>query len=557
MHNINQQRNDIALSSFSFKSWIKNNKFILFFLLFLVVVAYINALGNDFVSDDRGLLINVPSYTIGNLIGKSYFLRAFQYFLIYQIGGGLNPLLLRLPNILFHIGSVWLIFLLVSRLKNRIVGAISAALFAVHPILVESVSWIAGGVYVEYSFFLLLSFVAYMLSVSSKKWYMISLISFILSLSFSEKAIIFFLIPILYELCFGNLKKNWKKAGFFFIISLVFLFFFVARLGERTASLEADQAFEPTFYNPLFQIPIAITSYLQLIFWPAGLTLYHSEMVFTQFEYILRACFFIGFTVFALYCFKRNRFIFFWLSFFIIALLPTLTPFGIAWVVAERYVYLGSLGIFVVIGLAVQKLAEKKQRRMIIFSVFSLVIMILIVRTIIRNVDWKNEDNLWLSAARTSPSSPQNHNNLGDYYGRHRDLTRSIAEFKKAIALKPNYADAYHNLGNAYREAGRFKEAVQSYQKAASIEPKLWQSHQNMAAIYFAQEKYALAKESLERAISIEPNNTQLKAFLGLAYLKMHNKKAGEIFQQVLQVDPTNQLAAQGLLELQKSDKKN
>ncbi len=72
-----------------------------------------------------------------------------------------------------------------------------------------------------------------------------------------------------------------------------------------------------------------------------------------------------------------------------------------------------------------------------------------------RNFDWKNQDTLWLATAKTSPSSHQNHNNLGDLYARRGEYEKAVEEFKKAIELKPDYGDAYHNLANVYHQIGK------------------------------------------------------------------------------------------------------
>ena len=128
----------------------------------------------------------------------------------------------------------------------------------------------------------------------------------------------------------------------------------------------------------------------------------------------------------------------------------------------------------------------------------------------VRNIDWKDEDHLWLAAAKASPSSPQNHNNLGDYYARHGDLEKAAEEFKKAIELKPNYGDAYHNLANTYQKMGKIAEAIENYQKALSFNPRLWQSYQNLAALYFEQQDFESARENLEKAIGLNSQEANL-----------------------------------------------
>ncbi len=352
-------------------------------------------------------------------------------------------------------------------------------------------------------------------SAQNKKFYPASIISFIFSIISSEKAITFPLALLVFMVSFQDIKRVWRRFIPYFVISAALGIALALKIGERISMLQTTYSSRPQFLNPLIQIPVAITSYLQLIFWPKGLTLYHSEMTFTPAEYFLRLIIFIIFLGTIAYSYKRNRQVFFWLSLFVITLLPTLTPFGISWIVAERYVYLGSLGVFTVAAIILDNLTGIKRIRPAIIIFFCLIIIVLLTRTILRNIDWRNEDNLWFATAKTSPSSPNTHNNLGDVYSRRGDLESAAAEFKKAIQINPEYADAYHNLANTYAAMGKFDEAITNYQKAVYFKPGLWQSYHDLAVIYFKQGKYGLAKENLRRALSINPQDTNLRSMYG------------------------------------------
>lgn len=548
--------------------WFKQNWKVLALLAFLVSTVYLNSLGNDFVSDD------IATIKDNSEIGKiSYFwrppyfilnLRSLVLFLIYKIFG-LNPAFYRLQNILFHLGSSWIIFVLISLFFKSPIPLITASIFAVHPILTEAVSWISGGSYVNAAFFVLLSFLTYIWSANNKRvwFYLVSVFLFFLALLFSEKLIVFPLILLLYEFSFERLKSNWPKLLPFWAISGFWTLHLFGLLGERVTALETTYYQEPGLENPLIQIPIAVTSYLKLLFWPKNLTLYHSEMSFSQVEYFLRLGVFVLFLAAIVYFatakqrakrvgfFKKDRRISFWLSFFLISLLPTLTPLRISWVVAERYVYLGALGIFVIAALMIQKIGEVSKNQKISWVLLLIVLLALAARTIVRNADWKNQDALWLATAKTSPSSPQNHNNLGDLYARRGNLEKAAEEFKKAIELKPNYGDAYHNLANTYQQMGKTAEAIENFQKTLIFNPNFWQSHQNLAAIYFSQEKFDLAKQELEKAIKANLQNANLYVNLGIVYLKLNEKeKAKEEFQNALEINPNDQKAKQLLLTL-------
>jgi len=543
----------ISKADFNFKKYLAQNWKALVFLAFLIFTVYLNSLGNEFVSDDiPAFLENKNLGNFRSVFQRPYtFIRPLAYFIAYKLGG-LKPISFRIVNILFHLGTVWLVYALIGLIANSTLAFFTAAIFAVHPILTESITWISGGGHPQYSFFFLLSFLTYILSRRNKLAYLFSILVFALSLSSSEKAIVLPLVFLLYEVSFRESGKNWKKLIPFFVLSGFWGLVYLGRIGQRAVILETTFYQTPGMDNPLIKIPIAVTSYLELIFWPKNLTLYHSEeFYFSQIEYFLRLGVLILFLAAIVYFFKKERRIFFWLSFFLIALSPTLTPLRISWWVAERYAYLAVLGIFVIAGFAILKIGQKFNNQELSWIIFALIILALSGRTIIRNMDWKNQDTLWLATAKTSPRSPKNHNNLGDYYFRHGEYQKAIEEFKTAIELMPNYGDAYHNLANVYRQIGDSEEAIANYQKALSLNPNLWQSHQNLAARYFESGEFELALQELEAAIKINPQNPALFINLGILYLQLDEKeKAKEALQQALQLDPQDQRAKEMLQTL-------
>lgn len=534
------------------KTGLRKNWLALGILAFLAVAVYLNSLGNDFVADDIPAILE--NENLGNL---SYYLfnqplnlpRYFLYFLSLKIGG-LNPLFYRIYGLVFHLGSVLTIYALISLLHTSSLAFIVASLFAVHPILSEAVVWVSGGVYPQYSFFLLLSLLFYFMSKSrdwSKKYYLASAAIFLLALLTTEKAAILPLIILSFEISTGQVKKIWKKTIPFFTLSGVWVLFVLASgfLGQRVSALQSEYYLEEGMYNPLTQIPVAIASYLQLTIWPDKLTLYHSEMSFSQGQYVVMLLTTLGFLGVLIYTLIKKKYhsYFFWLSFFVITLLPTLTPFKIAWIVAERYTYLGMLGLLVVIGFGLQKVGDAIKNTKIAYALLGFLLLTLSARTVVRNRDWKNSDTLWQATAKTSPSSAQNHNNLGDMYARQGDFEKSIEEFKKAIELKADYAGAYHNMANSYREMGIIDQAMENYEKAISLKPDLWQSYQNLTAIYIDRGQLDLAEESIKKAIEIDPENAGLHYNLGIVYLKLEDApRAQEEFLKARELDPQIQL---------------
>ena len=535
------------IKSFSFRLLFKKHWKVFVILTLLVCIAYANSLHSDFVSDDiRSILKNDEINKIGFIFDRrGISLHSTFCFIINKLVGK-TPIFYRLVNICFHLGAVLLTYILFTILIDSKVAFFIASILAVHPIQIESVTWISGAGYVEHGFFVLFVILAYMLSKKNKKLFFISIIGFIFSIFSSHLALVLPIILLLFVISFGDIRRDWKSLIPFFVIITVVALIQLKGVSQRVTTFQADYYHDTNLLNPLLQIPIAITSYLELIFWPVDLTLYHSEMSFSQTEYIFRLIVFIIFLGIIVYSFRRSRRVFFGLSFFLVSLSLTLTPFGITWIVAERYVYFGAIGIFLVFALWIKKLSETKKLNIAIRILFPLIIISLLTRTVIRNIDWKNEDNLWIATARTSPSSPNTHNNLGDVYSRHGEWEKAVYEFKKAIEIKPGYADAYHNLAHTYYLMGKLTEAIESYQNAIHFNPNLWQSYQNLAGIYFELENINLAMEYLKKAIEVNPTNSQLRTNLGIAYLMLDRKlEAREEFEKSLQLDPNNKRTRQ------------
>lgn len=513
---------------FGFVDFFRKNRLSLGFLALLVLAVYANSFGNGFVSDDiAGFATNKNIGSISNVFfGPAHFsVSAFFQFVAFHIGG-LHPFTFRAINILSHLGCVAAIYVLLALSMNKRVALIAASLFAVHPVLTESVSWVSGGLYSLYAFFFLLSFLFYLFSKNDRKYFKYAVIFFILSILSSEKALALFLVFTLYELAFGSLKRNWKKILPYFSISLALLILYAAKIGYRVSAVEA-QSYQAGggMYNPLVQIPVAIGSYLKLLIWPARLTLYQTEMSFTQGQYFILFSVTFLFLASVVWSWRKNKTIFFWLAFFVITLLPTLTPFKISWIVAERYVYLGTLGIVVAVAVLFDKLLKiNENAKMVGYFALVLIVASLSVRTILRNRDWKSEDTLWLATAAVAPSGQQIHNNLGDVYARQGDMQKAVEEFRKAIEINPNYADAWHNLGNTYQQMGQLDLAMENYQKAANINPQLWQSYQNMAAIYFNAGQYDAALENIKKALELNPNDENLKQNLEVIQTKAQER---------------------------------
>lgn len=480
---------------------------IVFLLALLVAIVYFNSLGNSFVSDDiPGIVNNLDILTLAGVFKNPiFFLRPLLYFLIYKTVG-FDATIFRLVNIVTHFFVVLLAYAVIKQIsKKDIVAFISSALFAVHPLAVESVTWISGGSYPQYSLFALASIYFYL-----KKRHIFSFFFVVIALLLSEKAIVIPLILLLYDVTYS--KKIYIKQIWLHVIAcMLFGVVYVLHIAPRLAVFSAYTSTKKEMINPFIQIPFALTRYVELFLFPLTLSLYNDKPLITPLEFILRFIFFCTLILGCVFAYKKNRDVFFWMMFFVISLLPTLTPIGINWIVAERYVYLGLVALCTLFALVLEKLLANFRLKIIAIILFIVILSLFAVRTIIRNRDWKNQDSLFLSLKKTAPLNPQTHNNLGDLYSRRGDNQHAVIEFRKAIELNPTYADAYHNLGLTYIELKDYKSAMISFIKAIKYNPYIWQSHQQLARLYFAQKDYISAQKHIQIAIKIDPNNQNLQ----------------------------------------------
>lgn len=472
-----------------------NKRWGLVILAVVTFLAYINIYQNDFISDDiEGILKNE---NIGDLRTQIKSLQPVTIVnsLVYVNLGAKEPYF-HFVSVIIHIANVFLVYLLVSLIADRKMAFFTAFLFALHPVHTEAVTWISGKPYVLYSFFLLLAFVIYI----KNKFLILSYILYILALLTTEKAMMFPILIILYIVCFKSLRKDWRSTAGYFIITFVYGLTMIWRLPQRIAAVNPSYAGEAVKYNPIFQTGTAIASYLELFFVPLRLTFYHDTASLGNLTLAVMILITIIFLLITIFLYKNNKLLFFAAGFFVIAISPTLIPINVGWVVAERYFYLGSVGLCIFLAYIILKFKKFS------YVLLTIILTIYLSLTLYRNSQWKNEDALWPATVKLSPGVPMAHNNMGDYYSRRGDFDSAIKEFSLAIELRRGfYPEAIHNLGNTYKNKGELEKAEKLYLKAIEINPKQIESYSELAALYKVMKNFEKAEEFLKKVSDFKP----------------------------------------------------
>lgn len=522
-------------------------------LIFLVLIAYIYTLNYELVSDDIEAITN--NKRIGDIMFALTSVRSslwqLLHFFSYKIGGQ-TPGVYRIINISAHLFNVILVYVLVNKLSRRNIALATAAIFAVHPVMIEAVTWISGGAYALYTTFLLASFITFIYSETEKKTSLtvMSLLFFVLAILTSERTVVFPLLLIVYSFVFQK-KINWSRILPFIIVALVAGSVFAVHIGPRLYTVKKSLTQNATAGDNYILTPISITSYLHLLYWPDNLTLYHADP-FTDEQYIGMVMVTLVFLALYIFLFFRERKLFFWFSFYLIILVPMITPLRIASTVAERYIYMASIGLIFITVYTVWYYTARKNQSTIFNIIMIGVVSALLVRTTLRNQDWSTRETFWRTTVQSSPVSYQSHYNYALILRSKGKYAEAVDEFNKTILLKTDYSQAYFDLALTLQKMNKIAAAVEAYKKSVAYDPTASGAWNNLANLYFRYGKYPEAAQYMLNAVANSPNEPDFRTNLGIIYLEMGQKdKAREAFTSALQLDPNYAKAKEGLRQSQ------
>jgi tetratricopeptide (TPR) repeat protein len=453
-------------------------------------------------------------------------------------------------NILLHAFSALLLVKLLRQLK--IPGAwLAAAIFALHPVQVESVAWISELKNTLSGAFYLGSALAYLGFDRNRSGgnYALALGLFVLGL-LSKTVIATLPAALLVVFWWQRGKLSWKQDV------LPLIPFFVAGIGAGlfTAWVEGKYIIgaESSEFNfsiiERFLIAGRVTwFYLGKLFWPVNLVFVYprwnvSQTVWWQYLYPGAALLLLG----AL-CWQQRRWRGPWagLLFFGGTLFPALGffnvyPFRFS-LVADHFQYLAGIGpiVLVAAGISIRFGSFRARRLFWEPALCGTLLAVLCVLTWRQSRTYQSDETLWrMTLARNSNSSLV-HNNLGNFFLQNGRLDEATEQFQKALEIEPRYALAHNNLGAALYQQRRVDEAVTHYQKALEIEPRYAQAHNNLGIVLFQKGQVDAAIAHFQKALAIQPNNAEIYNNFGNALReKGEVDEALRCFQKAVEIAP-------------------
>ena len=503
---------------------------------------FYNTLENDFVFDDESVvqnnpalknLSNIPKYFTAQegfhkVIGKYYRPVVSTTYTIDYALWGLSPKGFHLTNLLIHLIACLLLFAVLNEMFKKykygtFASLISTLIFAAHPVHTEAVSWVSGRTDSLVTLFFFASFLYYIKFSDKKKnsFLILSLVYYVLGLLSKEMIVTLPVIIILFDFIYKkkNIREiysNRKVYSYFFIVIFIYLivrYIVLKDVPDRDTYLYFYGYPEVTAIATMLK---TVPLYFKLLLYPVHL-LYHyngtlpDAYSFLEFPVIISEIFILLLIFFIIFFYKRQPVISFCLVFFAISLIPVMNIIPTMNFMAERFLYLTSFSLAVVIVHFLTKYLNEKNY-LPLFLISILIIIAFSYLTFERNKEWKNNDTLYSTGEGIDGSVLLV--NVGNIYANKKQYDEAEPKFKRAIEIRDNNLLAHHNLGLIYILKGYLDSAEFQIRKGIQIDSLAPDGYFQLSNVYQQQGRINEAITMLEKLQAIVPDYRGSKEIL-------------------------------------------
>jgi tetratricopeptide (TPR) repeat protein len=529
----------------------------------VTIFAYRPAWNGGFLWDDDVYITNNELLTAPDGLRRiwfsldspsQYFPLVYTTFRIEHGFWGLNSTGYHWVNLVLHVANALLVWLVLARLK--VPGAwLAGAIFALHPVQVESVAWITERKNVLMGFFFLLTLIAWIAFIddrTKRRWlfYGLALILYLLALSAKTTACT---LPAALFLILWLRKKpiGWKRI--FQIIPFLVLGLAMGALAmwwERYHQGTSHAVF--TFLNPIERVLVAsraVWFYLSKLVWPSKLTFIYSRWDISPVHILNYVWLLAGLILcMAIYFLRRygGRSVEVAAAFFIATLSPVLGfimlyTFRYTFV-ADHYQYLACIGPIALASAGLINLADTfKNSRTFILSLALCVVAFLGTLTWRQAAMYGDIETLWRTTLARNPGCWMAHNNFGIALFERGRLDEAIAHYRTTLQMQPNFWDADYNLGTALLGKGQVEEAIFYCNKAVAMQPSDPDSQVAFANALLQKGRIDDAIVHYQKAVAIRPDYFLARYGLGHALLEKGQLEAAiEHCRAALLIQPGN-----------------
>lgn len=513
-----------------------------------------------YVTDNPNIQRGVSSAMIGWAFTTGYAsnwhpLTWLSHAMDWQLAGR-NAWLHHATNMLLHALNSALLFVFLHRAtKSTWRSLMVAALFAVHPLNVESVAWVAERKNVLSMCFGLLSFIAYVnyARTPSRGRYATTAVFLILGLMSKPMLVTWpFAMLLLDYWPLGRISTPiWPSAPFLrelrkFTIEKIPLFAIVIASSVTTYLIQAHGGATKSNDSIAmsYRVGNALVSYCNYVImtiWPFGLTAFYPHPLNTLpiWKPALALAVLIVATVAVVAYGRKSRYLVAGWFFFLGTLVPVIGFVQVgSQAMSDRYAYVPLIGLFIIAVWGIPDLVRITPRTGAALGVAT--IALLSARTWDQLPHWRNGVTLWQHAVAVTRDNYIAHNNLGTQYLRAKQPDLALVEFKESLRIRPNHPGALVNIGSLLLDQAKPADAAKAFESALGVNPNHGAAHLNLALAYFQMHNVPKALEHANLAKKIMPYEPKVYNLLGiLADARGDTQESVNNFQKALQLNPS------------------
>ncbi len=544
--------------------------------LFLVIVnfaVYLQVIDHSFVNYDDGLYVTGNYYVQEGLNLKSIawaFSNTFaanwhpvtwlSHMLDVQLYG-VNAGSHHLISLFIHIENTLLLFLVFRKMTGKMwQSSLVAALFAIHPLHVESVAWVSERKDVLSTFFWLLTMWCYAryAEYPGINRYLSVLIFFILGLMTKPMLVTLPFVFLLLDywplqrfklkhegdaiIKSGNqlpvIKLIWEKVPFFILSIAASSIAVFAQHSKGTVASFDRFPLSVRIENSI----VSYVNYIEKMIWPDNLAAFYPHPGNLSVWKIAGSCLLLILITFIAIRSIRRRpwFIVGWL-WYIGTLIPVI---GIVQVglqsMADRYTYIPLIGLFIIIAWGVPELAIRwRLKKPIFVAITTAILLAFMVISWLQVRYWADNISLYDHALDVTSDNFLAHNGLGNELTTRGRLGDAVIHYLEALRIRPEYAEAHYNLGHVLSIQGKKEEAIEHFRKAIKIKPDYAEAHDYLGYELACQGSREDAIKHYRKAIKIKPDYAEAHNCLGYELLYQgKGKEALEHLRKALQIRP-------------------
>jgi protein O-mannosyl-transferase len=491
---------------------------------------------------------------------------------------GLNPSGYHLINLLLHVMNAMLLFLILHRMTKKLwASAFVAALFAIHPLHVESVAWIAERKDVLSTFFWMLTMGAYSYYVKHTGFrrYFFVLLFFVLGLMAKSMLVTFPMVLLLLDYWpLQRFQKNrqdckiqtegvkpvssdkqkqkskkeqpaknilevnkpadfkykwsmvypllWEKVPLFALSIFSCIVTYIAQQkGGAVASIQTI-----SLGVRIGNAFISYIAYIGKMIWPSNLAvLYPHTGLLAPWQVLGSIFLFFGITLIIIWRAKEIPYLATGWLWYTGTLVPVIGILQIgSQAMADRYAYIPLIGLFIIVAWGVPDLLEKwNYRKEILIASSALIISCLSIITWTQVGYWQNSITLFDQTLKVTDHNWLIYNNRGISHNSLGNYRQAMQDFAKAIEIKPNYIESYYNRGLAYNGLGNYRQALEDFNKTIEKIPGNADPYISRGIAYNGLGNYRQALEDFNKSIQMRPGHAGAYSNRANAYISLGN----------------------------------